>query len=94
MLCGLGFSAAAEFSFLLSIPAILGALLLETMSAGPGMTGAEAAMLAVSATVAFVSGYAALRLLVWILGRGSFHRFSWYLIPAGTAAFIWFASRA
>lgn len=93
MLCGLGFSAAAEFSFLLSIPAILGALLLETMSAGPGMTGGEAAVLAASAAVAFISGYAALRLLVWILGRGSFHRFSWYLIPAGTAAFIWFASR-
>ncbi|MCK4549923.1 MAG: undecaprenyl-diphosphate phosphatase, partial [Candidatus Krumholzibacteria bacterium] len=29
MICGLGFSAAAEFSFLLSIPAIIGALLLE-----------------------------------------------------------------
>ncbi len=93
MICGLGFSAAAEFSFLLSIPAIIGALLLEAVSAGPGLTGSEVAVLAVSAAVAFASGYAALRLLVWILGRGRFHRFSWYLIPAGTAAFIWFAIR-
>jgi undecaprenyl-diphosphatase len=93
MLCGLGFTAAAEFSFLLSIPAILGALLLESISAGPGITMGETAVLIASAAVAFASGYAALRLLVWILGRGRFHRFSWYLIPAGTAAFIWFAMR-
>jgi undecaprenyl-diphosphatase len=93
MICGLGFSAAAEFSFLLSIPAILGALVLESISAGAGLTGGEIAALAASAAVAFASGYGALRLLVWILGRGRFHRFSWYLIPAGTAAFIWFAVR-
>ena len=94
MMCGLGFSAAAEFSFLLSIPAIIGALLLESVSAGPGLSGGEAALLVASAAVAFASGYAALRLLVLILGRGRFHRFSWYLIPAGTAALIWFAVRA
>jgi len=93
MVCGLGFSAAAEFSFLLSIPAILGALLLETVSEGPGMAGGEVAVMAVSAIVAFASGYAALRLLVWILQRGRFYRFSWYLIPAGTVAFIWFSLR-
>lgn len=93
MICGLGFSAAAEFSFLLSIPAIIGALILESISAGPGLTGGEVSVLVASAAVAFVSGYAALRLLVWILGRGRFHRFSWYLIPAGTAAVIWFAVR-
>jgi undecaprenyl-diphosphatase len=91
MICGLGFSSAAEFSFLLSIPAILGALLLESISAAPGLGGAETAALLVAAAVAFASGYAALRLLVWILGRGTFHRFSWYLIPAGMAAFVWFA---
>ena len=93
MLCGLGFTAAAEFSFLLSIPVILGALLLESVSSGPGLTAGEAAVLVGSAAVAFASGYAALRLLVWILGRGRFHRFSWYLIPAGAGAFMWFALR-
>lgn len=91
LICGLGFSAAAEFSFLLSIPAILGALLLESMSAGGALSGGETAILVASAAVAFVTGYAALRLLVWILGRGSFHRFAWYLIPAGTAFLVWFA---
>ena len=90
IICGTGFSQAAEFSFLLSIPAILGALLLESVSAGAGLTGGEIAVLGISAAVAFASGYAALRLLVWILERGRFYRFSWYLIPAGTAAFIWF----
>jgi undecaprenyl-diphosphatase len=91
MLCGIGFSAAAEFSFLLSIPAIAGAFILESASAGGGLGGVETAVLAAAAAVAAASGYAALKLLVWLLGRGSFHRFSWYLIPAGTAAFIWYA---
>ena len=91
LLCGVGFSAAAEFSFLLSVPAIAGAFLLEASSAGSGLSGAETAVLALSAAVSAASGYAALKLLVWLLGRGRFHRFSWYLIPAGTAAFIWYA---
>jgi undecaprenyl-diphosphatase len=90
LLCGLSFRDAAEFSFLLSVPAILGALLLEMLSSGSGLGGGEIAVLLVSAAVAFASGYAALRLLVWILAMGRFHRFSWYLIPAGLAALLWF----
>jgi undecaprenyl-diphosphatase len=91
MICGLGFSSAAEFSFLLSIPAILGAVILESISAGSSLSGSETVALAAAAAVSFASGYAALRLLVWILGRGKFHRFSWYLIPAGAVAVLWFS---
>ncbi len=92
MILGVGFYEAAEFSFLLSIPAILGALLLEAVSEGGGLGGGALALLALCAAVAFVSGYGALRLLVWILGRGRFYRFSWYLVPAGTLLLIWFAA--
>lgn len=90
IICGVGFMEAAEFSFLLSIPAVAGALLLEVSTADLAGTPGGAPGLLVGAVAAFLSGYAALRLLVWVLGRGTFHRFSWYLLMAGTASLIYF----
>lgn len=90
ILLGLGFGRAAEFSFLISIPAILGALVLEIwrspLSASPG----DVAPLLLGGLAAFLSGWFALRLLLRILRTGSLHRFSYYLAVVGAAAFIFF----
>jgi undecaprenyl-diphosphatase len=93
LILGLGFAEAAEFSFLLSIPAILGALVLE-LAKGPPATSAHALLpLVVGAATAFLVGWLALRLLIGILTRGALHRFAYYLLPAGAAAFVYFAFR-
>ncbi|MBN1885005.1 MAG: undecaprenyl-diphosphate phosphatase [Candidatus Krumholzibacteriota bacterium] len=89
LLLGAGHAEAAEFSFLLSVPAILGALLLETAGgAGPAGPGALAT-LAIAAAAAFLSGWGALRLLIGLLRRDRMHRFAWYLLPASAAALAW-----
>jgi undecaprenyl-diphosphatase len=93
LLLGLGFGRAAEFSFLISIPAILGALVLE-ISRNP-VTAArnEIVPLVIGGFAAFLAGWLALRLLLRILRAGSLHRFSYYLAALGTAAFVFFSLR-
>jgi undecaprenyl-diphosphatase len=90
LLLGVGFAEAAEYSFLLSIPAVLGALVL-TLVKEPGVLSAGSlAPLAIGAAAAFLAGLVALRLLIGILTKGAFHRFAYYLLPVGIAAFVYF----
>lgn len=73
---------AARFSFLLSVPAILGAALLDLTASSDGgsMTLPVAA---VGVAVAAVTGYIALRLLIRFLMSGRFHVFCWYCWALG-----------
>ena len=89
LLLGVGFAEAAEFSFMLSIPAILGATALELIKA-PVLTSGAAVPLTAGVVVSFLAGLLALRLLIGILNRGAFHRFAYYLLPVGAAAVIYF----
>jgi undecaprenyl-diphosphatase len=91
LLVGLGFAEAAEFSFLLSIPAVLGATVLELLKEPAPMTVSALAPLVIGAVGAFLAGVCALKLLIGILGRGTFHRFAYYCIVFGAAAFVYFA---
>lgn len=74
---------AGEFSFLLSIPAILGAFLVELDDAGALMSSVDPLPLAVAALVAFVSGVLALSLLMRIVKKGKLAWFAAYLVPVG-----------
>jgi undecaprenyl-diphosphatase len=90
LILGVGFAEAAEYSFMLSIPAILGALVL-TLAKEPGALNAGSiAPLAIGAAAALLAGLVALRLLIGILNRGAVHRFAYYLLPAGIAAIVYF----
>ncbi len=90
LLLGVGFAEAAEYSFLLSIPAILGALVLTLVKEPGVLSGGSIAPLAIGAAAAFLAGLVALKLLIGILTKGAFHRFAYYLLPAGIAAFVYF----
>ena len=77
MWTGVGRCKAADYSFLLSIPAILGAFLLKIKDMVAG-SGHEFPSLAVGFVVSFVSGYVALRILLRFVRRGQLHLFAWY----------------
>lgn len=87
---GLDRALAARFSFLLSVPAILGALVLTVAKDHEVLLAGDIDGLALSCgfVVAAIVGYLALSLLVGIVKRGGLHRFVWYLVPA--AALGWF----
>lgn len=87
---GLRRDAAATFSFLLAIPVIGGAMLLESFElAGQSLPGVSMATLAAGAAVAFVVGLGALYLLLRMVDRGKLHYFGWYCLPVGAACLMW-----
>lgn len=90
LLLGVGFAEAAEYSFVLSIPAILGALVLQLVKEPGALSAGSVAPLVIGATTAFLAGLVALKLLIGILTRGGFYRFAYYLLPVGVAAYIYF----
>lgn len=84
---GLEQEAAARFSFLLAIPAILGAALLELPEIVETGT-ASAAALAAGAAAAGVSGYAAIALFLRLVKRGTLRGFAVYTWMVGIFA-LW-----
>lgn len=77
----------AEFSFLLSVPAIAGAGLLEAGAVSRAAAGGAAA-LGVGFVAALVSGVLAIRLFVRALEVGAFHRFGYYCWAVGGAYLV------
>ena len=79
---------AAEFSFLLAVPAITGAAVLEGRHMAAGLGSAGVVPLAVACAVAFVSGIWAIRVLLALLRRGRFHVFAPYCWGIGALTLI------
>ncbi len=90
MLGGLSPRAAANFSFLLAIPAIGGATVLELaelLSRGDGSTAIG--LLALGCGVAFVVGLGALAWLFKWIELGRLHYFAYWCLPLGIGVVIW-----
>jgi undecaprenyl-diphosphatase len=86
MLLGLSGAAAFRFSFLLSLPAIGGAMLLELRH--PEALSALGLPALLGGVVAFVSGYASLLLLRGVVHRGNLFLFALYLVPVSVWLFL------
>src|SRR5690606_26958825 len=80
---------AARFSFLLSIPAILGALVLKLGDLSASETQVEVLPLLAAALIAALVGWVCLTLLLKLVSRARFHHFSWYCWAVGTLAIGW-----
>jgi undecaprenyl-diphosphatase len=80
---------AAEFSFLLAIPAIVGAAALQVGHLSGNGAPVAVGPLAVSFLVALVSGVWAIRILIVLLRRGAFHRFAPYCWAIGGGTIVW-----
>lgn len=80
---GLKRETAGELAFLLSIPAILGAFILTVKDAGAMMTTVSYGQLALAFLAAFLSGMAALRILLRIIKNGKLYWFAPYLLVVG-----------
>lgn len=86
---GLDRRFAVKFSFLISIPAVLGANLVELIHAlGAGIDGALLPRYFLGMLVAMVSGYFALRLLRYIANKGKFGWFAWYCWAVGAITIL------
>lgn len=88
LLLGLDRERAGEFSFLIAIPAILGALLLQVREAGDLLAMIDPAVVAVGFASSFCVGLVSLLLLLRLLRSGKLALFSIYLVPVAVAGLI------
>jgi len=80
---------AVRFSFLMSIPAVLGANILSIADAvQTGIEVSEIPVYIVGTIVAAVAGYFAIRMVNNLAGRGKFGAFAYYCWGVGAAAVI------
>ena len=88
LLCGVSRPAAARFSFLMAIPAILGAALLKSRHLS-ALAMTELTLVLVGMMSALVVGYIALRYLIRLVMQGELWRFAFYCWAVGlTAIFL------
>ncbi|WP_407379772.1 undecaprenyl-diphosphatase UppP [Methanobrevibacter sp.] len=87
LVIGLDKEFAAKFSFILSIPAILGAFLLQLKDIGLSMSGDGAAII-LGFVAAFVSGYLAIKWLLDLIQNKSLDIFAYYCWIVGIVVFM------
>ncbi|TXI08338.1 MAG: undecaprenyl-diphosphate phosphatase [Novosphingobium sp.] len=88
---------AAEFSFFLAIPTMLGATALELLDNSQALTdgtmGVDWTEIAIGFAVSFVVALAVIRFFVAYVSRSGFKPFAWYRIVAGAVALVWLGTR-
>jgi undecaprenyl-diphosphatase len=87
LLLGIQREIAARYSFLLSIPAIVGAGLLN-LKDGLGETGSAIQIPLVGAATAAIVGYAALKVLLNVVKKGGLSLFAPYCWLVGILAIL------
>ena len=93
LLSGVQPRKVAEFAFLMSVPAILGAVVKEK-DAFAALAG-NSALLApylLGALAAFLTGLLAIYLVMGAVQRGKLEYFAYYCFAAGIAGVIWFST--
>lgn len=87
--CGVPCAQAAEYSFIVSIPAILAAFVLELRDVQK-MSAVGILPLVLSCVACFLAAYASLSWLMKIIKKGRLEWFACYLIPLGILGLIFF----
>lgn len=90
LLIGVSRTTAAEFTFFLAIPVMLGASLLKVLKFEGSVTGMETTILLVGMVVAFVVSVLVIRFLMGYIKKHDFKVFGWYRIVLGVAVLGYF----
>lgn len=82
--------AAAEFTFFLAVPVMLGLSILKLLKFGFVFTSAELMVLAVGTVVAFVVSVLVIKFLMSYIKKHDFKAFGWYRIVLGAVILLYF----
>ena len=88
LLCKVDRQAAGEYSFIISIPAILGAFILELKDLGDVSESVGLLPLILGCLTAFLVGYFSLAVLMKTIRKGKLQWFACYLIPVAILGLI------
>jgi undecaprenyl-diphosphatase len=90
LMMGVSRTAAAEFTFFLAVPTMLGASLLKIVKFQRGFSGIEIYILVGGMIVAFIVSIIAIKFLLNYIKKHDFAAFGWYRIILGTAVLALF----
>lgn len=90
LLLGVSRTVAAEFTFFLAVPTMLGASLLKLVKFGFSFSGSELIILLVGMVVAFVVSVIVIRFLMDYIKAHDFKVFGWYRIALGIVVITYF----
>lgn len=90
LLIGISRKAASEFTFILAIPVMLGASLLEILDFGFKLTGLEWGILCTGMITAFVVSLFIIKFLLGYIRKHDFKIFGWYRIGLGILVLVYF----
>lgn len=90
LLIGISRKAASEFTFILAIPVMLGASLLEVLDFGFALTGSEWAILLGGMVSAFLVSVVVIKFLLSYIRKHDFKVFGWYRIALGILVLLYF----
>lgn len=91
LLIGVSRTVAAEFTFFLAIPVMLGASLLKILKFGFSFTASEITILLVGMAAAFLVSVIVIRFLMGYIKKHDFKVFGWYRIILGAAVLLYFS---
>lgn len=94
LLIGVSRTAAAEFTFFLAVPTMVGASALKLVKFGFDFTRAELLALAIGMIVAFVVSLLAIKFLMSFIKKHDFKVFGWYRIALGIIVLVYFLAIA
>ena len=83
LLLGVDKKAAAEFSFFLAIPTMVGAFALDFWESRDLITGDVAGLIAIGFVVSFISGLFVVRTMLDFVAKHGFTPFAWWRIAVG-----------
>ena len=90
LLIGVSRVAAAEFTFFLAVPTMLGASALKLIKFGFDFTSAELLILIIGMVVAFIVSIFVIKFLMNFIKKHDFKVFGWYRIILGIAVLLYF----
>ena len=90
LLIGLSRPNAAEFTFYLAIPTMLGASLLKLVKFGFAFTGIELIILLIGMIVSFLVSVAVIKFLMNYIKKHDFKAFGYYRIVLGVIVLMYF----
>jgi len=85
---GINKETAATFSFLLSLPAISGAFLLQLKDVIKNGEEINLTLYGIGFIVSFITGYFSLRFLIWMIKKANLKFFAFYCLLLGLFAII------
>ena len=88
LLLGVSRPAAAEFTFFLAVPTMLGASLVKLLKFGIAFRGGEIAALLIGMAVAFAVSLVSIRFLMNYVRKHDFKIFGWYRIVLGIVVIL------